>query len=205
MTANASAPPSVRHIGILLFDDVEELDAVGPWEVLAYWTRQYPEDRYAVSCLSRDGRPVTAAKGLAIGAHRALADAPPLEVLLHPGGQGTRPLLRDARHLDWVRRQRQAVPLMTSVCTGSLVFAAAGLLRGRPATTYWGALDELRALDGSVQVRPEARWVDDGDLVTSAGVSAGIDMALHLVARLAGRERAREVRRGIQYDPQPPV
>ena len=78
---------------------------------------------------------------------------------------------------------------MTSVCTGSLVYAAAGLLQGRPATSYWGALGELHALDPSVQVRPEDRWVDDGDIITSAGVSAGIDMALHLVARLASADR----------------
>jgi transcriptional regulator GlxA family with amidase domain len=204
MTADpAAALP--RRIGILLFDGVEELDAVGPWEVLAYWTRHHRQDGWTVSCLSRDGRPVTAAKGLVLGAHVALDDAPRLDVLLHPGGQGTRPLLRDPAHLAWVRAQRAAVPLMTSVCTGSLVYAAAGLLRGRPATTYWGALDELLALDPSVRLREHDRWVDDGDVITSAGVSAGIDMALHLVARLAGTDRARQVRRGIQYDPQPPV
>jgi len=194
-----------RQIGILLFDDVEELDAVGPWEVLAHWTLEYPQDGWAVSCLSRDGRPVTAAKGLVLGAHVALADAPALDVLLHPGGHGTRRLLRDPAHLDWVRAQRAAVPLMTSVCTGSLVYAAAGLLQGRPATTYWGAIDELHAIDPTIDVREHERWVDDGDLITSSGVSAGIDMALHLVIRLAGADRAREVKRGIQYDPQPPI
>jgi len=188
-----------------LFDDVEELDAVGPWEVLAHWTREHPQDGWAVSCLSFDGEPVTAAKGLVLGAHVALDDAPRLDVLLHPGGQGTRRLLRDPAHLDWVRAQRAEVPLMTSVCTGALVYAAAGLLRGRPATTYWGALDELRALDPSVQVREHERWVDDGDIITSAGVSAGIDMALHLVDRLAGNDRARQVKHGIQYDPQPSI
>lgn len=194
-----------RRIGILLFDNVEELDAVGPWEVLAHWTQEYPEDGYSVSCMSPDGQQVTAAKGLVIGAHHSIGDAPPLEVLLHPGGQGTRPLLRDSAHLDWVRAQRAAVPLMTSVCSGSLVYAAAGLLRGRPATTYWGAIDELRVLDPTVEVREEDRWVDDGDIITSSGVSAGIDMSLHLVERLAGTARARQVRRGIQYDPQPPI
>ncbi len=203
MTADPAPPP--RHIAIVLFDDVEELDAVGPWEVLAHWARHYPQDRWAVSCLSRDGRPVTAAKGLVIGAHAARDDAPPLAVLVHPGGHGTRALMRDPEHMDWVRAQRAAVPLLTSVCTGSLVYAAAGLLRGRPATTHWGAVEELRALDPSVLVREHDRWVDDGDIITAAGVSAGIDMALHLVARLAGTQRAREVRRGIQYDPQPPV
>lgn len=201
--ASPTAGGTPRHIGILLFDDVEELDAVGPWEVLAHWTRSYPQDGYAVSCLSPGGGPVTAAKGLVLGAHTAVEDAPPLEVLVHPGGRGTRPLLRDPAHLDWVRQQRRVVPLMTSVCTGALVYAAAGLLQGRPATTYWGALDELRALDPTVQVHDDDRWVDDGDLITSAGVSAGIDMALHLVARLAGADRARQVRRGIQYDPRP--
>lgn len=204
MTANA-APPPRRRIGIVLFDDVEELDAVGPWEVLAYWTQHDPGDGWAVSCLSRDGQAVTAAKGLVIGAHLSFAEAPRLDLLLHPGGAGTRRLLRDPEHLDWVRDQRASVPLMTSVCTGALVYAAAGLLEGRPATTHWAALEELRELDPSVEVREHDRWVDDGDVITSAGVSAGIDMALRLVVRLAGSDRAREVRRGLQYDPQPPV
>ena len=194
-----------RQLGVLLFDGVEELDAVGPWDVLAAWTRHFPQDDWAVTALSRDGGPVTAAKGLVLGAHCSFADAPRLDVLVHPGGQGTRPLTRDDAHLDWVRAQRDTAELMTSVCTGSLVYAAAGLLHGRPATTHWIALDELRALDPTVQVRPDDRWVDDGDVITSSGVSAGIDMALHLVQRLAGDQRARQVRRAIQYDPAPPV
>jgi transcriptional regulator GlxA family with amidase domain len=198
-------PDEPRQIGILLVDGVEELDAIGPWDVLAHWTRHYPDDGVAVTCLSREGGSVECAKGLSVRAHHSYADAPALDVLLHPGGRGTRPLVRDDGHLDWVRRQREAVPLLTSVCTGSLVYAAAGLLAGRPATTHWGAVDELAALDPTVKILAEERFVDDGDLITSAGVSAGIDMALHLVARMAGVERARQVRRGIQYDPAPPV
>ncbi len=194
-----------RHIGILLFDDAEELDAVGPWEVLSSWTRYFPDDGFAVSCISQAGGSVRCAKGLVLQAHHSYADAPPLEVLVYPGGQGTRPQLRDEAQLDWVRRQRQDVPLMTSVCTGSLVYAAAGLLANRPATTHWGSLEHLAELDPTIDVRGEERFVDDGDVVTSAGVSAGIDMALHLVMRLAGVERARQVRRAIQYDPAPPV
>jgi transcriptional regulator GlxA family with amidase domain len=194
-----------HHIGILLFDDVEELDAVGPYEVLAHWTQEYPQDGWSVSCLSADGGSVRAAKGLVLGAHHSMQDVPVLDVLLHPGGPGARPLLRDPAHLEWIRAQRRTVPLMTSVCSGSLVYAAAGLLTGRPATTYWGAFDELRALDATVELRADDRFVDDGDVITSAGVSAGIDMALHLVARLAGADRARQVRRGIQYDPAPPI
>ncbi len=194
-----------RQIGILLFDDVEELDAVGPWEVLSYWTLQFPGDGYAVSCLSRCGGLVHCAKGLTVQAHHSYADAPPLDVLIYPGGQGTRPQLRDEEQLEWVRRQRSAVPLLTSVCTGSLVYAAAGLLAGRPATTHWSAMDLLTSLDPTIEARPDERFVDDGDIITAAGISAGIDMALHLVDRLAGPDRAREVRRGIQYDPAPPV
>jgi transcriptional regulator GlxA family with amidase domain len=194
-----------RHIGILLFDGVEELDAVGPYEVLAFWTQSRPKDGYTVSTFSIDGANVKAAKGMVLGAQHSLADLPAMDILLHPGGRGTRRLMRDADHLDWVRHTHESVTLMTSVCTGSLVFAAAGLLSGRPATTYWSAMDTLLELDPSIQPRPDDRYVDDGDIITSAGVSAGIDMALHLVRRLAGEDRAIEVKRGIQYDPEPPV
>jgi len=142
---------------------------------------------------------------LAVQAHYSYADAPPLEVLVYPGGLGTRPQLEDESQLSWVRQQRVEVPLMTSVCTGSLVFAAAGLLAHRPATTHWNSLKTLAQLDPTIKVRADQRFVDDGDVITSAGISAGIDMALHLVSRLAGIDRAREVRRGIQYDPAPPI
>jgi transcriptional regulator GlxA family with amidase domain len=194
-----------KHLGILLFDEVEELDAVGPWEVFAYWCKNFPDDGYAVSCLSRDGKPALAAKGLTIGAHHSFTDAPPFELLLHPGGWGTRALMHHDEHLDWVREQRVVVPLMTSVCTGSLVYAAAGLLANRPATTHWASLELLKETDPSIELRPDDRYVDDGDVISSAGVSAGIDMALHVVRRLVGEKRAKQVRRGIQYDPQPPV
>jgi transcriptional regulator GlxA family with amidase domain len=198
-------PTPVRTIGILLFDDVEELDAVGPWEVLSWWVRAHPEDGSAGTTLAPSGGTVTCAKGLQIVSHHTLHDAPALDVLVHPGGQGTRPLMVDEAHLDWVRTQRATASLLTSVCTGSLVYAASGLLRDRPATTHWASLELLATTDPSIDVRSEERFVDDGDIVTSAGVSAGIDLALHLVARLASPERAREVRRGIQYDPQPPI
>ena len=198
-------PGATKHIGILLFDDVEELDAVGPWEILANWTLTHPQDGWTVSFVSKDGQSVRASKGLVLGAHHSFADVPPMRVLIHPGGQGTRTLMRDEDHLAWVRGQRASVPLMTSVCTGALVYAAAGLLARRPATTYWESLELLHELDPSIDVQDSARFVDDGDVITSAGVSAGIDMALHLVVRLAGAERARAVRRDVQYDPQPPI
>lgn len=195
---------ATKTIGILLFDDVEELDAVGPWEVLAAWTAYFPDDGWAVTTLSKDGGPVRCAKGLGLVAHHDMAGCPPLAVLVHPGGQGTRRQTRDGAHLDWVRAQAASTELMTSVCTGSLVYAAAGLLRDRPATTHWGSLDHLARLDPTIEVRPDDRWVDDGDVITSSGVSAGIDMALHLVGRLASPARSAEVRHFIQYDPAPP-
>jgi transcriptional regulator GlxA family with amidase domain len=199
------AEDRVRQVGILVFDDVEELDAIGPWEVLSCWTTQFPQDGWQTFVFSADAKPVTCAKGLMITPHHSVSSMPALDVLVHPGGRGTRPLLRDEGNLNWLRRQRETVPLLTSVCTGSLVYAAAGLLAGRPATTHWGSLEELQELDSTIDLRPDDRFVDDGDVITAAGVSAGIDMALHLVSRLASVERAREVRRSIQYDPQPPV
>jgi len=198
------ASDGLKTIGIVLFEDVEELDAVGPWEVLAYWTRTWPDDGWQVVTVSSNGEQVRCAKGLRIVPDHGFADAPHLDVLLHPGGKGTRPQLLDDAHLAWVEAQAATADLMTSVCTGSLVFAKAGLLRDRPATTHWAALDELAALDATIELRPDDRFVDDGDVITSSGVSAGIDMALHLVIRLAGIDRARQVRRGIQYDPEPP-
>lgn len=189
---------------IHLFDGVEELDAVGPWEVLASWARGHPEDGWRVVTASASGGSVTAAKGLRIEPDGALAEHPAPDLFLEPGGRGSRPLCADAAHLAYLREAAASGALMTSVCTGSLVYAAAGLLRGRPATTHHLAYDELAAQDETVVVRSGERWVDDGDVVTSAGVSAGIDMALHLVGRLAGAERALEVQRQIQYDPEPP-
>ena len=194
----------MQRIGILLFDDVEELDAVGPWEVFGAWAHAHPDEAEVVAFATRPG-PVRAAKGLRLQADHGFDELGRLDALLHPGGMGTRPLLKDPEHLAWVRAQRLEVPLFLSVCTGSLVYAAAGLLRGRPATTHWGSLGLLAELDPTIDVRPDDRFVDDGDMVTSAGVSAGIDMALHVLARLAGVERAKEIRRYIQYDPLPPV
>ncbi len=192
------------RIGLFVFDGCEELDVVGPYDVLASWAR-HGRSHTEVVTFSADGRAVRCAKGLGLVPDTDADGAQDLHVLVYPGGQGTRVLMRDEEHLAWVRRMRAGTPLVASVCTGALVLAAAGLLAGRPATTHWASLDLLAEIDPSVQVDREARYVDDGDVVTSAGVSTGIDMALHLVARLDSVEAARGVRRGIQYDPRPPV
>jgi len=148
---------------------------------------------------------VTCAKGLRVLPDETWETAPPLDVLVYPGGRGTRRELADEAVLDWVRGVSTEGTLVASVCTGSLVLAAAGLLDGKPATTHWGSLELLPTLGRDIEVRSDDRFVDTGEVITAAGVSAGIDMALHLVARLHSPERAREVRRYIQYDPEPPV
>ena len=195
----------MTRIGIFLFEGAEELDWAGPWEVLAYWAQMWPGDEVEVFTLSREEGTVTCAKGLRVLTDHTWATAPEMDVLIYPGGIGTRKHLGDANYSDWLRELSDRGTLLTSVCTGSLVYADAGLLKGRPATTYWAAMDLLGELDPSIELRPNDRFVDSGEVVTAAGVSAGIDMALHLVARLHSVERAKEVRKGIQYDPQPPV
>jgi transcriptional regulator GlxA family with amidase domain len=148
---------------------------------------------------------VVCAKGLRVLPDHSWEIAPALDVLVYPGGFGTRAQLGDEEIRRWLRDLAGGGALVTSVCTGALVLADAGLLDGRPATTHWASLDLLPTLGHEIEVRPDDRFVDTGEVITSAGVSAGIDMALHLVARLHSTERAREVRRYIQYDPEPPV
>jgi transcriptional regulator GlxA family with amidase domain len=195
----------MTRIAVALFEGAEELDWAGPWEVLAAWSQQWPDDGVEVFTLAREDGAVTCAKGLRVLPDHSWETASSFDVLVYPGGRGTRRELQDEAVLDWLRELRGRGTLMTSVCTGSLVYAAAGILNSRPATTYWSALDYLGELDPTIEVRPDDRFVDSGEVVTAAGVSAGIDMALHLVARLHSPERAREVRRYIQYDPEPPV
>jgi transcriptional regulator GlxA family with amidase domain len=192
-------------IGIALFDGAEELDWAGPWEVLAAWAQQFPEDGAQVFTLAREERTITCAKGLRVLPDETWETSPAMDVLVYPGGRGTRTELADEAVLDWMRGIAGNGSVLASVCTGSLVLAAAGLLDGRPATTHWGSLELLPTLGRDIEVRPDDRFVDTGNVITAAGVSAGIDMALHLVARLHSPERAREVRRYIQYDPEPPV
>ncbi len=195
-----------KTIAILLFDKVEELDAIGPYEVLAGWTSMSPDDGWRTITVGLNGpEPIRCAHGLVVTPDTSFDAAGQIDLLVYPGGRGARELVENAEHLEWVRKQATQIELMTSVCTGALVLAAAGLLHDRPATTHWGAIDRLAEIDPTIDVRRDERYVDDGDIVTAAGISAGIDMALHLVARLAGEERAVRVRRFLQYDPAPPV
>lgn len=192
-------------IGIAVFDGAEELDFAGPWEVLATWSQYWPEDEVKVFTIAREDRPITCAKGLRMLPDHTWDSSPEIDVLVYPGGQGTRRQVNDPEVHSWLDEVRSSGALMTSVCTGALVYAGAGMLNGRPATTHWGNFDELLAIDPTIEADKEARFVDDDDVITAAGVSAGIDMALHLVARLHSKERAADVRKAIQYDPDPPV
>jgi transcriptional regulator GlxA family with amidase domain len=183
-------------LAILLFDDVTPLDAIGPYEVL----RRVPD--LAVYFVAPVPGIKTADDGvLALVADRALGEVPTPDNVLVPGGHGELALRDDERVLTWLRRAHETTRWTTSVCTGALVLAAAGLLRGMRATTHWTAMDELARL-GATPVAE--RVVEDGKVMTAAGVSSGIDMALTLAARLAGDDVARGIQLAIEYDPQPP-
>jgi transcriptional regulator GlxA family with amidase domain len=191
------------RIAIAVFEGAEELDFAGPWEVLAAWRFLYPDD-LELLMIGEDTTPVTCAKGMRVVPDTSWKELGDIDVLVYPGGRGTRVQLGDETIRSRLRGLRQQDTLMTSVCTGALVYADAGLLDGQPATTYWSAFDELLPLGRDIAPRPDDRFVDNGDVITAAGVSAGIDMALHLVGRLGSPDKAREVRRYIQYDPKPP-
>jgi len=191
------------RIAVAIWDGVEELDFAGPYEVLTAWSKMSDEE-ISVLTVSETDHIVRCAHGLQVVPDVTWPNAAKLDVLVLPGGNSSSQLASD----EFVARMRalaDAGTLMTSVCTGALVFAKAGLLDGRPATTHWGSLESLASYGNGIRVDKDARFVDDGEVITAAGVSAGIDMALHLVARLDSVERARAVRRYIQYDPQPPV
>jgi transcriptional regulator GlxA family with amidase domain len=194
------------NVGILIFDGVEVLDFAGPFEVFSR-TRLTPgvESRrsqdgapFEVFTVAKSEAPVSATGGLRVIPHYAFASAPSIDLLVVPGGFGTRTLLHDPETLEWIRRAATAARQVTSVCTGSLLLAKAGLLKGRRATTHWGALDHLESLGSGVVVERERRVVDDG-IISSAGVASGIDMAFYVVERLFGADVANETARYIEY------
>jgi transcriptional regulator GlxA family with amidase domain len=169
------------RIAIAVFDGAEELDFVGPWEVLAAWHFLSPDD-VEVVMVGESVTPVTCAKGMRVVPETTWDALDDIDVLVYPGGRGTRPQLGGEKTRARLRQLRERGTLMTSVCTGALVYADAGLLDGQPATTYWSAFDELLPLGRDIVARPDERFVDNGHVITAGGVSAGIDMALHRVA-----------------------
>ena len=184
------------RIAILVFDRLTALDAVGPYEVLS---RLPGATLHLVAKERGVKRTDTGALGLV--ADRELYEVADPDVVLIPGGEGNRALLDDDEVLEWVRGAHRGSRWTTSVCTGALVLAAAGILEGKRATTHWAYLERLRALGADAVAE---RVVEDGKVMTAAGVSAGVDMALTLAARIAGEEVARAIQLGIEYDPAPP-
>lgn len=183
------------QIGFLLFPKVQQLDLTAPYEVFA----SLPDT--TMHLVWKNADPVTSATGLRLTPTSTFASCPPLDILCVPGGQGIDALLDDAPTLDFIRRQAGNARYLASVCTGALVLGAAGLLRGRRATTHWASHEFLSAF-GAIPV--QARVVQDGALITGGGVTAGIDMALTLAAELFDRTTAESVQLHLEYAPAPP-
>jgi len=190
------------NIAFILFPDFEELDFVGPYEVMAMAARYIDTDWHVYSVAATPT--VRAFHSLTVAADHTFKNAPAPDMICVPGGFGTRPGMEDAALIDYIRRSGAAAQLVTSVCTGAMLLHRAGFLEGRRATTHWGAKKELRDLGGDTVVVDEGRWVHDGNVITAAGVSAGIDMALYIVGQLKSPEDARKVQAFMEYQPAPP-
>jgi cyclohexyl-isocyanide hydratase len=183
------------HIGLLLFPDITQLDMTGPYEVFI----KFPEAN--VHLIWKNRKPVTAGGGMQILPTTTFEDCPPLDLICVPGGAGMNPLLNDPETLDFIRRQAKNARYVTSVCTGALVLGAAGLLKGKRATTHWMSRDMLAAF-GATPVAD--RVVIDGNVITGSGVTAGIDFALVVAAEAFGEDLAKSIQLSIEYDPHPP-
>jgi transcriptional regulator GlxA family with amidase domain len=195
-------------IGIVVFDDVEELDFVGPWEVFCSAGMMIErgdapgaQPLKAVLIAEKAG-PVRCAKGMRVLPDATFADAPPLDLVLVPGGMGTRREANNQGMLAWLREIAPRCRFVTSVCTGALLLHEAGISRGRRVATHFNFVEQLRARGANVLTN--VRYVEDGNLISAAGVSAGIDMSLWLVGQLVDPKFARKVQRWIEYDPKPP-
>ena len=186
------------NFGFLIYPGLEELDLVGPWEMISLWGKslQGPETRLMVA---ESREPVVCAKGMSLNPHVTFTECPQLDYLLVPGGEGTRQQMSNEVLIRFVSEQAKGCQAVLSVCTGSLILHRAGLLTGKRATTHWSALSLLAEM-GNVQVRQE-RFVRDGNVWTAAGISAGIDLALAFIESVAGEEVAGKVQFGAEYYP----
>jgi transcriptional regulator GlxA family with amidase domain len=185
---------------IVIFDEVEVLDFAGPFEVFSVTGRRQKLEPFDVFTVAERLAPVIARNGLSINPRYAFGDCPAPDIIVVPGGFGTRREMKNPAMLQWIAGIAPRAQLILSVCTGALVLGAAGLLDAREATTHFMAFDELRAAAPRAIPRPDRRIVDNGPVILSAGVSAGIDMSLHVVARLLGADAARETARYMEYE-----
>lgn len=193
-----AASTGAGSFGLLLFPGVEELDAIGPWEMAALWALQ-PSGPRECLLIGQSEAPITCAKGLVLLPQASFATAPPLDVLLVPGGLGTRTQVNNPALIGFLRQQAASCRAVLSVCTGAFLLQAAGLLSGKRATTHWASLERLRAL-GDVEV-VEERFTRDGEIWTAAGISSGIDLTLQSIAETAGEEAAATVQLEAEYFP----
>ncbi len=191
-----------KTIGIVLFPDFEDLDAIGPKEVFGMLAMG-SNGEWQVATISQDGKAVRSYLGTTIEADHSFGNCPQLDVLLVPGGLGTRTEVDNEAIIGFVRKQGAGAEWVTSVCTGAFLLHRAGFLEGKRATTHWGAVELLRQ-ESNVTVVDDERWVKDGNVITAAGVSAGIDMALYLVAELTNSDTAKRVQHMMEYYPKPP-
>jgi transcriptional regulator GlxA family with amidase domain len=193
-----------KRVGILIFPDVEVLDFCGPFEVFSVTRlneelRREEQSPFEVLLVAERAEPVTTTGGMKVTPHHTLETCPPLDVLVVPGGWGTRAEARNARLLEWIKARAKQVETLTSVCTGSMLLGQVGLLDGRHATTHWRSLQRMRESFPAVTVEEKQHVVEDGNVLTSAGISAGIDMALKVVARYHGEAVARNTARNMEY------
>lgn len=190
----------MKNIAILIFDDVEVLDFCGPFEVFSVTGRQKEQSPFNVYIVAEKSDPVLARNQLSVNPRYTTAGCPRPDILVVPGGWGTRREMNNAGLIDWIKTTAPKAELVLSVCTGALLLARAGLLDGLKATTHHGALDLLREIAPKTSVLGDQRVIDNGRIIVSAGVSAGIDAAFHVVARLHGLEVALETARYMEYD-----
>ncbi|WP_209121228.1 DJ-1/PfpI family protein [Alkalihalobacillus sp. BA299] len=193
---------SQRTVGILLFNDVEVLDFAGPFEVFSIATIPKSNDKpFIVKTISENGELVTARNGLNVKPDFSFANHPSLDIVIIPGGYGAEKIeINNPNVIEWIKKQQTKVEFMTSVCTGALLLAKAGILDGRRATTHWMDIDRLEQEFPDVSVQRGVKFVDEGSLITSGGISAGINMSFHLISRLLGKEVAIETARRMEYE-----
>lgn len=195
---------SRKQVGILIFDDVEVLDFCGPFEVFSVTRldedkRREEQSPFEVHLIAESRRSIATSGGMTVAPHHSIESAPPLDVLVIPGGWGTRREIKNPRLLEWIRDRGAAVETLTSVCTGAMLLGKTGLLDGRRATTHWRSLDWMTEAFPQVHVERQQHVVRDGNVFTSAGISAGIDMALQVVTHYFGEAIGRATARQMEY------
>ncbi|UOQ87139.1 DJ-1/PfpI family protein [Gracilibacillus salinarum] len=187
-------------VGIFLFHDVEVLDFAGPFEVFSVTYANNGEKPFDVTTVSETGELLQARNGLRIQPDYHFQNAPKFDILVIPGGPGTREIEHNQKVIKWIEGQMQSVSLMTSVCTGAFLLAKAGLLTNLKCTKHWGSLERLQKEYPDIDVKAGVKFIDEGNIITSAGISAGINMSFHVLQRLVGREIAKATAHRMEYD-----